>query len=56
LIIAAFYVRHERQRLDDFLFPFLLGTLATYGLLPHFSGSSIDLIKPFRSVARLLRR
>jgi membrane-associated phospholipid phosphatase len=36
LIIAAFYVRHERQRLDDFLFPFLLGTLATYALLPHF--------------------
>jgi membrane-associated phospholipid phosphatase len=36
LIIAAFYARHERQRLDDFLFPFLLGTLATYALLPHF--------------------
>jgi membrane-associated phospholipid phosphatase len=36
LIIAAFYIRHERQRLDEFLFPFLLGTLATYALLPHF--------------------
>jgi hypothetical protein len=36
LIIAGFYVRHERDRLDDFLFPFLLGTLITYALLPHF--------------------
>jgi membrane-associated phospholipid phosphatase len=36
LIIAAFYARHERHRLEDFLFPFLLGTLVTYALLPHF--------------------
>lgn len=34
--IAGFYIRHERDRLDDFLFPFLLGTLMTYSLLPHF--------------------
>ena len=36
LAIAYFYVRRERRRLDDFLFPFLLGTLMTYSLLPHF--------------------
>lgn len=36
LAIAGFYLRHERDRLDDFLFPFLLGTLTTYALLPHF--------------------
>lgn len=37
LIIASFYLRHERERLDDFVFPFLLGTLAAYALLPHFA-------------------
>src|SRR6185295_5598472 len=36
LAIASFYLHHERDRLDDFLFPFLLGTLAAYALLPHF--------------------
>jgi membrane-associated phospholipid phosphatase len=36
LTIAGFYLRHKRDRLDDFMFPFLLGTLATYALLPHF--------------------
>ncbi len=36
LAIAYFYIRRERRRLDDFLFPFLLGTLMTYSLLPHF--------------------
>ena len=36
LTIAGFYFRHERDRLDDFIFPFLLGTLTTYALLPHF--------------------
>jgi membrane-associated phospholipid phosphatase len=36
LIIASFYVRHERDRLDEFVFPFLLGTLVVYALLPHF--------------------
>ena len=35
-IIAGFYLGHQRDRLDDFLFPFLLGTLMTYSLLPHF--------------------
>ena len=36
LIIASFYLRHERDRLDEFLFPFLVGTLTAYALLPHF--------------------
>ncbi len=36
LIIASFYLRDERDRLDEFLFPFLVGTLAAYALLPHF--------------------
>jgi membrane-associated phospholipid phosphatase len=36
LAIAYFYIRRERRRLDDFLFPFLLGTLMTYSLLPLF--------------------
>lgn len=34
--IASFYVYRERSRLDEFLFPFLAGTLAVYALLPHF--------------------
>ena len=36
LSIAYFYIRRERRRLDDFLFPFLLGVLMTYSLLPLF--------------------
>lgn len=36
LAIASFYLRRERERIDDFLCPFLLGTLITYALLPHF--------------------
>ncbi len=36
LAIAYFYIRRERRRLDEFLFPFLLGTLMTYSLLPLF--------------------
>lgn len=36
LAIAYFYIRRERRRIDDFLFPFLLGTLMTYSMLPHF--------------------
>jgi membrane-associated phospholipid phosphatase len=36
IVIAAFYAGGQRERLDDFLFPFLLGTLTTYALLPHF--------------------
>jgi membrane-associated phospholipid phosphatase len=36
LSIASFYFHDERDRLDDFLFPFLLGTLTAYALLPYF--------------------
>lgn len=36
LSIASFYLRRERDRLDEFLFPFLAGTLAVYALMPHF--------------------
>ena len=36
LTIAGFGLLHSRDRLDDFMFPFLFGTLATYALLPHF--------------------
>ena len=44
LAIAYFYIRHERRRLDDFLFPFLLGTLMTYALLPHFPSEAPRLV------------
>ena len=36
LAVAVFYFRHERERIDEFLYPFLLGALLTYALLPHF--------------------
>jgi membrane-associated phospholipid phosphatase len=36
LCIASFYLSHKRDRLDEFLFPFLVGTLTVYALLPHF--------------------
>jgi len=36
LSIASFYFYDEREQLDNFLFPFLLGTLTAYALLPHF--------------------
>jgi membrane-associated phospholipid phosphatase len=40
LAIALFYIYRERRRVDRFLFPFLLGTLAVYALLPHFPSES----------------
>jgi membrane-associated phospholipid phosphatase len=36
LCIVSFYLNKERDRLDGFLFPFLVGTLTVYALLPHF--------------------
>jgi membrane-associated phospholipid phosphatase len=36
LMVAHFYVRRERKRLEGFMFPFLLGTLTVYSLLPQF--------------------
>lgn len=40
LSIAALYVYGRRSRVDRFLFPFLLGTLCAYALLPHFPTAS----------------
>jgi membrane-associated phospholipid phosphatase len=34
--IAGFYARHARDRIDTFLLPFLVGTLAVYAVLPHY--------------------
>ena len=59
LIIAVFYVRHERERLDDFLFPFLVGTLMTYALLPHFPSEGPRFVFPGQdlpTIDTMLRR
>ncbi len=44
LAILYFYIRRERKRLEDFQFPFLLGTLSTYLLLPYFPTASPRLL------------
>ena len=36
MIIARFYLRDERNRIEAFLFPFVLGTLAVFAVLPHY--------------------
>jgi len=38
--IAGFYARHERDRVDTFLLPFLGGTLAVYAVLPHYASEA----------------
>lgn len=53
LMIAGFYIRHERDRLDDFLFPFLLGTLMTYSLLPHFPSEAPRFVFPGQDLPRV---
>ena len=53
LTIAGFYVRNERDRLDDFLFPFLLGTLMTYSLLPHFPSVAPRFVFPGQDLPRV---
>ena len=40
LSVAAIYWYRRRDRLDRFLFPFLVGTLLAYGLLPYFPTES----------------
>jgi membrane-associated phospholipid phosphatase len=40
LSIAALYLYRKRDRVDRFLFPFLLGTFCAYALLPHFPTES----------------
>lgn len=59
LLIAGFYLKRERRRIDDFLFPFLLGTLTTYALLPYFPSEGPRFVFPgadLPSVDILLRR
>jgi membrane-associated phospholipid phosphatase len=46
IVIAAFYACHQRKRVDDFLYPFLLGTLLTYALLPHFPSQGPRFVFP----------
>lgn len=36
MTIASFYIARQRDQLEEYLFPFLCGTLAVYALLPHF--------------------
>jgi len=36
LAITGVYCLQERDRVDDLLYPLLVGTLVTYSLLPHF--------------------
>jgi membrane-associated phospholipid phosphatase len=40
LCIGLLYLFRRRSRIDQFLFVFLLGTFAAYGLLPHFPSNS----------------
>lgn len=40
LSVAALYIIRRRDRVDAFLFPFLLGTLSAYALLPYFPSGS----------------
>jgi hypothetical protein len=34
--ITYLYARRQRDRIDTFLFPFLMGTLAAFAVLPHY--------------------
>jgi membrane-associated phospholipid phosphatase len=59
LAVASFYVGGHRDRIEDFLFPFLLGTLTAYALLPHFPSEGPRLAFPGQnlpSVTTLVRR
>ncbi|HUQ91682.1 MAG TPA: phosphatase PAP2 family protein [Bryobacteraceae bacterium] len=40
LSIGVLYLYGRRDRVETFLFPFLLGTFIAYGLLPHFPTAS----------------
>ena len=46
LSIAVLYIYHRRERVDQFLFTFLLGTLLTYALLPYFPSDPPRLVFP----------
>ena len=38
--LAAFYILRKRDRIEQYAFPFLLGTLSAYALIPHFPTGS----------------
>lgn len=38
--IAAFYILKKRERVELYMFPFLLGTLSAYALISHFPSGS----------------
>jgi membrane-associated phospholipid phosphatase len=52
LIIAVFYVQHRRDCLEEFLVPFLLGTLTAYALLPHFPTQAPRFLFPAEDLPR----
>ncbi len=54
LCIAALYLCHRRKRVDALLFPFLLGILFTYALLPHFPSASPRLEFPGQDLPAFL--
>jgi membrane-associated phospholipid phosphatase len=59
LCIGALYLCGRRDRVDDFLFPFALGTLFAYALLPHFPSASPRLEFPMQDlpgITTILRR
>jgi membrane-associated phospholipid phosphatase len=38
--IAAFYILRKRERIELYMFPFLLGTLSAYAMISHFPSGS----------------
>ena len=52
--IAALYICNRRQRVDAFLFPFLMGILFTYALLPFFPSASPRLEFPGQDLPTFL--
>lgn len=38
--IAAFYILRKRDRIEQYMFPFLLGTLSAYAMISHFPSGS----------------
>jgi membrane-associated phospholipid phosphatase len=52
LIIAVFYIQRRRNRLEDFLLPFLIGTLTAYALLPHFPTQAPRFLFPSEDLPR----
>ena len=38
--LATFYILRKREKIEQYAFPFLLGTLSCYALIPHFPTGS----------------